>query len=248
MIGRYLFAAAILAFGIQHIIYGRIGAYLGAPWTPVGRILAYFIGIALLAVGASLIAGRQVRLSALVVGVICLARAAISYLPGLAANPHNPDPWTNAFELLGIGGASLVLAATFTMSGASYERGGNRILLWLGRVLFAGSLVVFAIQHFLYARFVATLVTPWIPGKLFWAWFVGVAFVATALAIVSGKLARLAATLLGIMFVLWVGILHAPRVAGALHSGDEWTSLFVALAFGAAGFIVAGAPQVRDAW
>jgi hypothetical protein len=43
------------------------------------------------------------------------------------------------------------------------------------------------------------------------------------------------------MFLLWVLILHAPRVVGALHNGNEWTSMFVALAMSGAGFVVAAA-------
>jgi hypothetical protein len=50
---------------------------------------------------------------------------------------------------------------------------------------------------------------------------------------------RLAASLLGLMFLLWVLLLHSPRVAGAAHNGNEWTSLFVALAMSGAAFLVA---------
>jgi hypothetical protein len=97
------------------------------------------------------------------------------------------------------------------------------------------------VQHLMYGHFVATLIPVWMPGRLFWAYFIGVAFVAAALAIASGKLARLASTLLGTMFFLWVVMLHAPRVAGALHNSNEWTSLLVALAMSGCGFVVAGA-------
>ena len=75
---------------------------------------------------------------------------------------------------------------------------------------------------------------------MFWAYFVGVAFIAAALAIVSGRVGSLAATLLGTMFFLWVVMLHAPRVAHALHNANEWTSLFVALAMSGGAWIVAG--------
>jgi len=109
-----------------------------------------------------------------------------------------------------------------------------------GRFLFAISLVVFGAQHFLYAKFVATLVPSWIPGHLFWAYFVGVAFVAAALSIAIGKNARLAATLLGLMFILWVLTLHLPRVAAHPHDGNEWTSAFVALAMCGGAWLVAG--------
>ncbi len=98
----------------------------------------------------------------------------------------------------------------------------------------------------MYGAFVATLIPAWMPGRLFWAYFVGVAFFAAALAIVSGKLAPLAATLLGAMFLLWVVMLHAPRVAAALHNANEWTSMFVALAMSGGAWIVAGALAERE--
>jgi hypothetical protein len=52
--------------------------------------------------------------------------------------------------------------------------------------------------------------------------------------------ARLAATLLGIMFFTWVFILHLPRVVSASHNGNEWTSAFVALAMCGGAWITAG--------
>lgn len=50
---------------------------------------------------------------------------------------------------------------------------------------------------------------------------------------------RLAAVSPGIMFFPWVAILHAPRVAAALHNGDEWSSAFVALAVCGSSWIIA---------
>jgi hypothetical protein len=50
----------------------------------------------------------------------------------------------------------------------------------------------------------------------------------------------MAAMLLGTMFLLWVVLLHAPRVAGAIRNGDEVTSLFVAVAMCGLSFALAG--------
>jgi uncharacterized membrane protein YphA (DoxX/SURF4 family) len=116
-----------------------------------------------------------------------------------------------------------------------------------GRYFFAFSMLIFGIQHFMYANFIATLITPWIPGHLFWTYFTGVAFIATALAIVTNIYARLASFLLGVMFLLWVLVLHAPRSIASWHNGDEWTSLFVALATGGASLIVASSFPNRAA-
>jgi hypothetical protein len=67
-----------------------------------------------------------------------------------------------------------------------------------------------------------------------------VAFVGAAVSLVTGMMARTVMLLLGAMFLLWVVVLHAPRVLGALHNGNEWTSGIVALAFGGASWVLAG--------
>jgi uncharacterized membrane protein YphA (DoxX/SURF4 family) len=242
--GRSLFAVAMMAFGIQHLILAVTGAGLGPPWTPEYHLLAYLIGAGLVAASVALAAGWQVRCAAIVVALVALVRALICYAPRLAASPRDPGPWTSGFELLAMCGASLVLAAAFTRSRSRSGRGGA--LFESGRSLFAVSLLVFGILHLMYGAFVATLIPKWIPGHLFWAYFVGVAFIAAALAIVSGKLAPLAATLLGLMFFLWVVTLHAPRVMAALHNANEWTSMWVALAMSGGSWIVAGALAERE--
>jgi len=238
--GRLLFAIAVTAFGIQHLIYAATGAGLGPPWSPVNHILAYALSVILLASGLCFATAIQVQCAGIAVTLTVLIRIALCYLPKLFATPRDPGPWTSSFELLAIGGASLVLLALFT--GTTFGRSSEQPNLWshLGRVLFGGSLVVFGVQHLMYGAFVATLVPAWIPGHLFWAYFVGVAFLAAALAIVTGRIAALAATLLGSMFFLWVVTLHAPRVALALHNGNEWTSLLIALAMSGGSFVIAG--------
>ena len=82
----------------------------------------------------------------------------------------------------------------------------------LGRYFLAIPMVVFGIQHFLYAEFIVHLVPTWVPGRLFWTYFAGVALFASGLGIIINVLSRLAATLLGLMISIWVIILHIPRV------------------------------------
>jgi uncharacterized membrane protein len=116
----------------------------------------------------------------------------------------------------------------------------------LGRILVAVSLVVFGVQHFIYGGFVATLVPAFMPGRLFWAYFVGVAFVAAAAGIFVQILARPAATMLGVMFFLFVVLLHIPRIIGKSGDGNEWTSGFVALAMCGGAWIVASAAPLEE--
>src|SRR5437899_12172791 len=116
----------------------------------------------------------------------------------------------------------------------------------LGRIFVAVSLVVFGVQHFIYGGFVATLVPAFMPGRLFWAYFVGVAFVAAAAGIFVEMLARPAATMLGVMFFLFAVLLHIPRIIGKSGDGNEWTSRLGALAMcGGAWLVASAAPMVE---
>jgi uncharacterized membrane protein YphA (DoxX/SURF4 family) len=242
-LGRLFFALSMVLFGVQYFIYvaGLKGPIPGPPWFPSAHALAVLTGAALIAVGVFIAAGKMVRLAATLLGVALLLSVAFFHLPRLIANLHNADPWTSSFEILALMGGAFVLASIATSDGFKLEP-SDKILSQLavfGRVMFAASLVVFAVQHFLYAKFVATLIPAWIPARLFWSYFVGIAFIAAALAIVARKMARAASILLGVMFLIWVVILHMPRVAASPRNGDEVTSLLVALAMGGASFILA---------
>src|SRR5713101_8071334 len=115
-----------------------------------------------------------------------------------------------------------------------------------GRIFVAISLVVFGVQHFIYGGFVATLVPAFMPGRLFWAYFVGVAFVAAAIGILTRMLARPAATMLGVMFFLFVVLLHIPRIVGNSNDGNEWTSGFVAMAMCGGSWVLASAAPLEE--
>lgn len=116
----------------------------------------------------------------------------------------------------------------------------------LGRIFAAVSLVVFGVQHFIYGGFVAGLVPAWMTGRLFWAYFVGVAFFAAAVGILLDLLERPAATMLGVMFFLFVVLLHIPRIALHSRDGNEWTSGFVALAMCGGAWILASTSPLEE--
>jgi uncharacterized membrane protein len=222
--GRFLFAIALLAFGIQHFIYAKYATGLGPPWIPGSPLRASFMGIALLVASIRIALNAKTRVTAMLLGFLLFLYFLFLYAPRIAANVHNPGPWTSGAEVLALCGAAWALAG---------------ILTKLGRYLFAITLTVFSVQHLLYAKFVATLVPAWIPGRLFWANAVGIAFIAATLSLLTNIKARLAATLLGVMFFAWVLILHLPRAAAASHNGNEWTSAFVALAMCGGSWIIA---------
>jgi uncharacterized membrane protein YphA (DoxX/SURF4 family) len=124
---------------------------------------------------------------------------------------------------------------------AAARRTASRYISKAARFVFAFTLIIFGWQHFEYAAYLATLVPAWLPPHLAWIYFTGAGFIAAGASIALKIMGRLAGTLLGVMFFLWVVTLHAPRVYASLHNGDEWSSLFVALAMAGASFLIAAA-------
>jgi uncharacterized membrane protein YphA (DoxX/SURF4 family) len=242
--GRLFFAIAMFFFGAQFLIFvsSMSGPLPGPPWSRGVLFLDWLACVGFILAGVSIATGRMARLVAIVLGVVLLLYGLFRYVPALVEKVHDPGPWTVLFEILSMVGGAWVLAASFPADrrGSPPRDSVVSRLADVGRFLIAISLVVFAVQHFMYARFVATLIPAWIPARLFWAYFTGIAFVAAAISIATKRMLWMGATLLGTMFLLWVVLLHAPRVAGAVRNGNEVTSLFVAVAMCGLSFVLAG--------
>ena len=242
--GRIFFAMAMVFFGVQFFIFvsSTSGPLPGPPWSHGMLSLDWLACVGFIVAGVSIATGRMARLVAMILGVVLLLYGLLRYVPALVERVHDPGPWTVLFEILSMVGGAWVLAASFSADDMGSPSRDSVVwrLADVGRFLIAVSLVVFAVQHFMYARFVATLVPAWIPARLFWAYFTGVAFVAAAIGIATRKMLGMAAMLLGTMFFLWVVLLHIPRVAGAIRNGNEVTSLFVAVAMCGLSFVLAG--------
>src|SRR5580692_4887342 len=83
-------------------------------------------------------------------------------------------------------------------------------IVFLGPLLLAIAMAIFGGDHFVAAPFVAKIVPSWIPGHLFWAYFVGVALIAAAFSLATKIQPRLSAGLLGIMIFIFVLTIHIP--------------------------------------
>jgi uncharacterized membrane protein YphA (DoxX/SURF4 family) len=244
-IGRVFFAIPIVVLGIQYLTYGRFvrGLPPVPPWAPGGGAAAYLTGALLVAAGLCILAGFQVRLSAAVLGMFCFLCVVALHTMRLSAVIHQGGERTVALEALALAGAAWVLAGSSPVRVHLFQSWQplTDALRKVGLYLFAFSMLIFGVQHFMYAPYIATLIPAWMPAHLFLAYFTGVAFIAAAIAIASGIQARLGAGLLALMFLLWTVLLHAPRVFAHMQNKDELTSLFVALAMSGGSFILAGA-------
>lgn len=236
---RIILALAFAGFGLQYLLVLPI---IGPPWYPAGHPLSIAAGILLLAAAAGLLIRTTAHLAASLLGAGLLLRLLIFHLPQLFTNLGNPNIWTVFGEVLALAGGAWMLAtvlpATILPSSTALTRIPDA-----GRYIFAVPLVIFSVLHFKYAFFISNLIPKWIPERFFFASFVGVCFLCAALAIATGIRARLAGYMLAAMFLLWVAILHAPRVAAASQNGNEWTSMLIALAMAGCALAAAGSPR-----
>jgi len=244
--GRLVFAIAIAAFGAENIVCAHAkGTFLHViPWIPSRAWLAYLTGVALIAAAVCIATHFRERLAAVLLGFLFLVCDLLLQLPQVLAVPFDVGIRTTAFETLTMCGAAWILAASLPSENVMASRWRDILngLLRSGRYLFAISAIVFGIDHYLVFAFIVSLIPHWIPGSgSLWTHITALAFIAAGICIASGWMDRLAATMLGVMFLLWVLVLHGPRVVSypKSHDPDEWSSAFIALAVCGASWILA---------
>ena len=244
-IGRMLFAVVFLVFGLQCFIFSKF--VLGLEPVPAALVppvpWAWANGVVLIGAGLCLLADRSGRIGALVLAGVFLSSVVVFEGPSLIAQPKNAAD--DVFHTLAVAAAALVLAAE-----VKGPPRWDRLMAYgglAGRLIFGVCTIGHGVMHFVFFKFTADFIPAWIPFHGFWAAFTGVAQIAAGLAILSGVLARLAATLTAIMYGSWALIVHVPRIMAAPTSRSEWTDLVIASALCASALIVAGALSHRSA-
>ena len=110
-----------------------------------------------------------------------------------------------------VGGVVFAIGLVAILVGGEWQKAkGLDKLILFGPVSYASPLAAFGTEHFTLTTAIASLVPRWIPWHQFWAYFVGACFIAAALSLVTGIQARLAASLLGLNFFLFVVLMDAP--------------------------------------
>jgi uncharacterized membrane protein len=225
-LGRIFVAISLVVFGVQHFLYGGFVAGLVPAFMPGRLFWAYFVGIAFIAAAAGILYEGMARPAATMLGVMFFLFVVLLHIPRIVTHSRDGNEWTSGFVALAMCGGAWVLASASPL----YERETPDAFLKVGRYFFALAFGAFGVQHFVYARFAAGLGPPWFTGSPLLACFDGAVFVAGGAAIVFGKRARLAATLLATITFLFFLLLCIPRIAAQLHDPNSWTSGFEILA------------------
>jgi uncharacterized membrane protein YphA (DoxX/SURF4 family) len=119
-------------------------------------------------------------------------------------------------------------------------RGIDKLLLF-GPPIYAAPVAGFGTEHFTLPAVIASIIPSWIPGHPFWVYFVGACLIAGALSLVTGIQARLAATLLGVTFFLFVALMHGPAAIRNPQNRIVMVVAFRELSFSGGAFALAAA-------
>src|ERR1700742_3407316 len=147
-----------------------------------------------------------------------------------------------SLEAWGMMGAGIIaLAAGLVLVRARFAAasGVGKVLV-LGPVFEAVALAIFAAEHFLAARDLAGIVPRWLPGPLFWTYFVGAALLAAAISFIAWRYVRWSASLLAVLFLIFVATIHLPNLAKHAHERLFWTLTARETAFAGGTMVLAG--------
>jgi uncharacterized membrane protein YphA (DoxX/SURF4 family) len=112
----------------------------------------------------------------------------------------------------------------------------------LGQCIFAAAIIGFGVLQIIFAQHVAPVpqIIPWLPQIPWVAYLAGAAFLATGVCIAVNVRARLAAMILGLLFLLCVLVFQIARLAEHFSSVPARTAAFEMLAICATAFTLAG--------
>jgi uncharacterized membrane protein len=142
-------------------------------------------------------------------------------------------------SMCGAGILLFLIASWAAKTDIAQARGLDKVVA-LSNLCFALPLAVFGALHLSAAQGLMTMVPAYIPWRLFWAYFVGVALIAASLSIATRIQVRWSGLLFGIMMVLFVAMLHVPRALASPQDRFAWTIVIREMSFAGGGWILAG--------
>jgi uncharacterized membrane protein len=229
--GRLLLAIGILALGIVGLVTGDFVS----RWEPVAaglpahRALAMISGGLLVALGAGLLAPRTRRVAALALGLLMVAWVVVLHAPLVAAKPEEVVRWIYPGEVASIGCGALLLWSS------------SRRALLTARIVYGLSLIAFGVSHFAYLQVVAPTVPAYVPFHIQVVELTGAAHIAAGLALLAGRLSRLAAVLEAAMMTGFELLVNVPAAVGAPTTKGPWLALTAEGALIGAAWIIAAA-------
>lgn len=218
VLGPVFEAVALAIFAAEHFLAAHDLAGIVPRWIPAPLFWTYLVGVALLAAAISFIAWRYVHWSASLLALLFLIIVATVDLPNLSKHVHERLFWTLTARETAFAGGAMVLAAS------RWSPGRPAItLLIVGRLFVACTFIFYAIEHFLFPRFVPGVplekMTPaWVPAPVLLACIVGMTLLAAGVGLMISPARRAAAAGAGAVLLLLTAFFYVPILATEIRS------------------------------
>jgi hypothetical protein len=225
--GRHVFGVGALAFGIITLAWHDYNGW-HQP-----RYLVYAAAVALILGSAAIQFRRTAKTGAAVLGAVYLVFA-LQCVPGIVAAPRIYNSWGNFFEQFSlVAGAAIVYAR---LSSACSPETQSR----MGRILVGICTGSFALEQAIYLHPTVSLVPKWLPpSQMFWAVATTVLFAFAAVALLTNRMALLAARLLTMMLVVFGLLVWVPLLLSDPHSHTNWSETVETFAIAGTAWILA---------
>jgi hypothetical protein len=229
-IGVWFYGLGTVLTGILDIAWGAFDAShqpiksLGIN-LPGQHILAYVAGVWLVAAGLAILWQRSARIGAAASAIAYLIFVAFwlfRYYAGIHALGWRIDVLLGvtfglAQQLMLVAPAAIVYVSTASPDPLLQKRAAIAARWMLGLPP-----VIFGLFHLIGLRVFASIVPHWMSFGYFWAALTGIAFFLAGSAICSGIMDVPAARLLGLMLLLFEGLVEIPPIFIRLHNEATW--------------------------
>lgn len=240
--GHVVFASVLVAVGAMGLVRPDFAPVWQPPddlpaRTAIGHVCALIFagcGIGLLVPRVAGHAARVLTLALVAWLIAFRIRDVIGALDEIGA-------WYSCAEMVVVLAASWLLYARFA---ASWDRRhlpaaiGPRAIRSI-QIAYGLALIPFGLAHFLFMERTIAMVPSVMPAPAFWAWATGIAFFAAALAIVTGVLARLAATLVAIQIGGFTATVFWPFLTAQDVDPFLWNEFAVSVVLAASAWVIA---------
>ncbi|HEY3860208.1 MAG TPA: DoxX family membrane protein [Gammaproteobacteria bacterium] len=241
-VGHAVFAVTMIAIGFIGLFKSEYAAiWDGIPKALPGReVLPYLCAVVGLACGLGLLWPRTATVAARVLLAYLLLWMLIFKGRYIVLAPTQEGSYQSAGENAVIVAGAWVLYAWLAddwdkrrLGFATGDKGVR-----IARVFYGLALIAFGLSHFFYLQFTAPLIPSWLLWPVFWAYFTGTAYLAAGVAVLTGVLARLAATLAAVQMASFLFLVWLPKILGGTMTDFNWGEIIVNFALVASAWVV----------
>jgi uncharacterized membrane protein YphA (DoxX/SURF4 family) len=243
-LGPRVFGLGVIALGLVSLAWGDFD--FGQPVAkgfPLRDLLAYAAAVFMLVTGAAVEWRRTARCGAAALTIYFgFVVAILMNGPVVAANYSEYGSYSGVAAQVAVACGALIIYAADAKDAAARAR-----LTLLGQRVFGLCAVLFGGAHFFYLAITVSWVPKWIPpSQEFWAYATGIFHIAGGVALLTGVQARLAATLLTIMYASFTVLVHVPMLVANSSNRFYWSENALNIILTGVAWVVADSLKVAQ--